>query len=193
MYTTAAADTSSDNANASSRIVPSIAEGMALCTTFILSFVFIVVGNLLTIVLFAANKGLHKRSWFLAINMAFADLTLGTVSLPSYIYYVGTGFQLWKGVWSTSLSNFFSIVDIFFFLKASFISGERFCAICWPFKHREVSMRAYPIITITPWALALFTATIWSTWYFLISHKGAVFVWVTYVLIPIFIICYKST
>ena len=193
MNSTAEANTSSDNATDSSRMVPSTAEGIALCSAFFLSFVFIVVGNLLTIVLFAANKRLRKRSLFLVINMAFADLMLGTVSLPIYIYYVGTSFQLWKGVWSTSLSNFFSIVDIFFsqasFISAAFISGERFYAIYWPFKHRELSMRTYRIIIGTPWALALLIATIWSTSYFLISDKGAVFVWMPYILILIFIIC----
>ena len=97
MNSTVAANTSSDNATDSSRMVPSKAEGIALCTAFILSFVFIIVGKLLTIVLFAVNKRLRKRSLFLVINMAFADLMLGTVSLPIYIYTVGTSFQLWKG------------------------------------------------------------------------------------------------
>ena len=34
----------------------------------------IVVGNLLTIVLFVVNKELRKKSLFLVINMAFTDL-----------------------------------------------------------------------------------------------------------------------
>ena len=139
MNSTAAANTSSDNTTVSSRIVPSTAEGIALCTAFSLSFVFIFVGNLLTIVLFAANKRLRKRSLFLVINMAFADLMLGTVSLPIYIYSVGRRFQLWKGGWPKSLSIFYSIVDIFFpqasLISAAVISGERFYAIYWPFKH----------------------------------------------------------
>ena len=193
MNSTEAANTSSDNATASSRIVPSTAEGIALCTAFILSFVFIVVGNLLTIVLFAVNKRLRKASLLLVINMAFADLMLGTVSLPIYIYSVGRRFQLWKGGWSMSLDIFYTIVDIFFsqasLISAAFISGERFYAIYWPFKHRTLSMRAYCIIIVTLWALTLLIATSWSTSYYLISYKSAVFVWLPYVLILIFIIC----
>ena len=94
MMRTEAATNSSENATGSSRIVPSKAESIALCTAFILIFVFIVVGNLLTIVLFAVDRSLRKRSLLLVINMAFADLMLGTVSLPLYIYIVGYSFEL---------------------------------------------------------------------------------------------------
>ena len=193
MNSTEAANNSSDNATASSRIVPSTAEGIALCTAFILTFVAIVVGNLLIIVLFAVNKRLRKRSLFLVINMAFADLMLGTVSLPIYIYDVGTHFLLWKGGWPMSLSIFYTIVDTFFsqasLISAAFISGERLYAIYWPFKHRTLSMRAYRIVIVTLWALTLLIATSWSTSYYHISYKRAVFVWTPYVLILMFIIC----
>ena len=193
MNSTAAANTSSDNATVSSRIVPSAAEGIALCTAFILSFVFIVVGNLLTIVLFAVNKRLRKKSLFLVINMAFVDLMLGTLSLPIYIYSVERRFQLWKGGWSMSLKIFYTMVDTFFsqasLISAAFISGERFYAIYWPFKHRTLSMRAYRIVIVTLWTLTLLIATSWSTSYYHISYKRAVFVWTPYVLILIFIIC----
>ena len=130
---TEAATNNSENATGSSRIVPSMAEGIALCTAFVsLVFVFVVLGNLLTIVLFAVNRSLRKRSLFLVINMAFADLMLGILSLPFYIYYVGYWFELWKGGWPVSLSIFYDI-DIFFMqaslISAAFISGERFYAI----------------------------------------------------------------
>ena len=85
------------NATDSSKVLPSNAEGIALYTGFILSFVFSVVGNLLTIALFAVNRRLRKRSLFLVINVAFADLMLGTLTLPIYIYRVAKSFQLWNG------------------------------------------------------------------------------------------------
>ena len=128
MNSTAASNTSSNSATDSSRIVPSTAEGIALCTAFILSFVLIIVGNLLTIVLFAVNKKLRKRSLFLVINMALVDLMLGTVPLPIYIYSGWTRFQLWKDGSSMSLLIFYTIVNMFFsqasLISAAFISGE---------------------------------------------------------------------
>ena len=188
---TAAANTSSENATGPSIIVPSKTEGIALCAAFILTFVFIVVGNLLTIVLFAVNRRLRKRSLFLVTNMAFADLMLGTVSLPLYIYNVGNHFELWKGGWSMSLSIFYHVVDMFFsqaaFISAAFISGERFYSIYWPFKHR--TNQAYRIITFTVWALTLPITALLGTLGFLLSVKCAVYVWMSYVLIITFIIC----
>ena len=193
MNSTAAANTGSENTTGSSRIPPSKAEGIALCTGFILMFVFIVVGNLLTIVLFAVNRRLRKRSLFLVLNMAFADLMLGTVTLPIYIYYVGKSFLLWKGGWSMSLSIFYTIVDTFLsqasLISAAFISGERFFAIYWPFRHRTLSMRTYVIILFTVWALTLVITALWGTSYFLLSYKCALNVLTPYMLIVMFSIC----
>ena len=172
----AATNISLENATDSSKILPSKAEGIALCTGFILSFVFIVVGNLLTIV-----------------HMAFADLMLGTLTLPLYIYQVGKSFQLWNGGWLMPLSYFYRIVDTFLsqasLISAAFVSGERFYAIYWPFKHRTLSMRAYSIIIFTVWALALLITAVLSTLQFLTLYKHVEYVWTPYVLILIFIIC----
>jgi len=71
--------------------------------------------------------------------MAFADLMLGILSLSLYIHAVGYRFGLWKGAWSMSLSNFYTIIDTLFLqaslISAAFTSGERFYGIYWPFKH----------------------------------------------------------
>ena len=193
MNSAAAFNTSSDNTTVPSRIVPSTAEGIALCTAFSLSFVFIFVRNLLTVVLFLQQTRDFARSLFLVINMAFADLMLGTVSLPIYIYDVGTRFQLWKGGWPMSLSIFYTTVDTFFsqasLISAAFISGERLYAIYWPFKHRTLSMRAYRISIVTLWALTLLIAIILSAFHFLVSFKRAMSVWTPYLLTLIFVIC----
>ena len=193
MTRTEATTNNSENATGSSRIVPSKAEGIALCTAFLLVFVFVVVGNLLTIVLFAVNRSLRKRSLFLVINMAFADLMLGTVTLPIYIYIVGNSFELWKGGWLMSLFIFHTIVDTFFsqasLISAAFISGERFYATYWPFKHRTLSMRAYRIIILTVWVLTLLFTALFNTTRLLFSFKRAAYYQMPYVFIIIFIIC----
>ena len=70
-------------------------EGIALCSALTLTFILVVVGNLLTIIIFAKNKNIRKKYLFLVVNMAFADLFLGAFSLPVYIYDVSYGFRLW--------------------------------------------------------------------------------------------------
>lgn len=68
-----------------SRDAPYKAEGIALCSAFILTFVFVVAGNSITIIPPAMNRSLRKKHLPLPINMATADLLLGAVTLPIYI------------------------------------------------------------------------------------------------------------
>ncbi len=193
MNSAATANISANNATGSTMIARSKAEGIALCSALILASVLIFVGNLLAIVLFAVYNKLRKESLILIINMAFSDLMLGTVSLPVYIYRIGDIYNLWSGRYPPSLSIFYMSVDTFFsqasLISAAFISGERFYAIYWPFKHRTVSMRAYCIVVITVWTLALLTAAVWTALNHLLSYKHAIYAWTPYTLILIIIIC----
>ena len=160
MNNTSAANISEDYRSGISMKVPSKAEGIVWCSVFALASVFIVVGNLLTIVLFAVDKRLRKKSLFLVINMAFADLLLGALSMPGYIYEVFSDlyYQLWTGIMYTPLLYLYRIADntatVASLLSATFISCERFYAIYRPFKHRTLTVRTYRIIIFTLWALA---------------------------------------
>ena len=194
MDSTAATNISQDNTTGSSRIAPSKAEGIALCTTFILLFVCIVIGNSLTIVLFAVNRRFRKRSLFLVINMACADLMVGTVTLPIYIYSVGDEYKFWTATgWLRSLTIFYMFGDSFFTFaslnSATFISGERFCAMYWPLKHRTLSMRAYRLVIFMVWALALLIAAFWTALSTFLSTKDAMYVTTPYILMLTLITC----
>ena len=182
-----------ENATGSAKIVSSKIEGIALCAAFILSSVFILVGNLFTIVLFAVNRRLRKTSLFLIINMAFADLMIGTVALLIYIYHVEAHFQLWNGGQLMFWYTLYLIVDTFFTLASSisvaFISGERLYATYWPLKHRTLSMRTYRIIIFMVWTLALLVVTGWTTLNLFLSTKHAMYPLTIYALLLIFIIC----
>ncbi|XP_078353004.1 adenosine receptor A3-like [Oculina patagonica] len=188
MNNISAINTSSKNATGSSVSVPSTAEGIAWCSAFILASIFIVVGNLLVIILFAVNKKLRKKSLFLVVNMAFADLMLGALALPIYIYDIGGYFKLWTGGLSRSisLSYFFGIVDTIFtdtsLISAVFISSERFYAVYWPFKHRTLSMQAYRIVIIIAWVLALLDTAVYNVLYWLVSYQFALNGWLSFFL-----------
>ena len=74
---------------------------------------------MVTIALFAVNRKLRwRRSLFLVISMAFADLMVGAVILLIYIYAVGAVYKFWTGGWSTSLIIFYLLVDSFFMLAS---------------------------------------------------------------------------
>ena len=186
------ANRSSENATGTSMLVPSKAEGVAFCSVFILISVFIVAGNLFTIALFVLNKSLRKKSLFLVINMAFADLMLGMLSLPGYIFITGYNYKLWTEA-STEFPTVNRIIDTVFsqvaLISAAFISAERFYAIYWPFKHRTLTVKTYWIVLGIVWTLAALISAVFNALFNLISFKHSVYVWTPYTLILILVIC----
>lgn len=60
-------------------------EKIAMCRGLLFETILIFVGNFLTIVVFTLEKKLSKKSLFLVVNVAFADMMLETVSLPLFV------------------------------------------------------------------------------------------------------------
>ena len=149
-----------------------------------------VLGNLLTIVLFTFNKKLRaKKSLYLVINMAFADLVLGGASLPLFVYLItATRSRLYFSAFPTFLKIIFTVSSMASFTTAALISAERFYAIFWPLKHRTLSTRAYKLVILMAWTLA----TLFSTAYILLFRlsPGAFYAFATlYGLLLIVTIC----
>ena len=151
---------------------PSTAEEIVVCSALLFETLFIVTGNLVTIVFFALEKELRKRkSLFLVINMAFADVMLGAVSV-SFFVHLKVGFQLWStprgvGVVLDFLHPHFDTI----FLQASlisavFLSCERFYAVYRPLKHGPLSTRACAIVISAIWTLAIVA----SEMYFILAN-----------------------
>lgn len=170
-------------------------EGIAWSTAYMLASIFIVVGNLLTIVTFVLTKNrFRKKSLFLVINMAFADLMLGAVSLPVYIYIIGVDhFGLWRGTMNRFLYLFYIIIDTVF-LQASTISavlmaGERFYAVYWPLKHRALSTRTYRTVIVAAWITALVVSLVYLVFLSFMSQRHAIYTWIPYAVIVASAIC----
>ena len=175
--------------------VPSRVEGITLSVVFLFEAVLIVTGNLLTIGLFAKEKKLRKKSLFLVVNMAFADLISGAVSLPLYVYlYIGPMYRLWKRDTSNiTLPIGWHVTDTTFsqasLISAVFIAVERFYAIYWPLKHRTLSTKAYYITIVIIWTLALLVSAVFNPVKYLISDKAAIYAWMSFPLLFLFIVC----
>ena len=135
------------------------AEAIAWCCGHALRAVVITAGNLLTIVLFAFNKKVRKKkSLYLVMNMAFADLLLGGVCLPLFVYVLATCNQFLLPAFLTIILTVSSHAS---FITAALISAERFYAIYWTLKHRTLSTRAYRLVIWTTWILAILVSTIY--------------------------------
>ena len=173
----------------SSPYLPSKAEGIAWCSALTLEAVLIVLANLLALALFAVNKRLRKRSLFLVINMAFADLLSGALSLPIFIYTVGAGFMLWKARFDKTFYAYQvfgqTVVLQASLFSASLITCERFYAVYWPLKHRTLSVGAYRAAIIMVWILAILLSIL----QLLISNKPAFYTFVSILLSLLFTVC----
>ena len=191
MSNTSEANVSRGNDLSLSNTPPSMAEGIALCVAFTLTFVLNVPGNLLTIIIFA-NKNIHKNHFSLVVNMAFADLLLGAVSLPIFTWPCRLRIPAvdqvdWNGEDQQTSLNF--LHDLWYFFLAglayfaAFISCETFHAIYWPVK-RTLLTRVYGIVIFTVWILALLISATWTTSNLLLSYKHTMFIWGPYTFNP---------
>ena len=123
--------------------------------------------------------------------MAFADLVLGGASLPLFVYLVtATRSKLYFTEFPTFLQIIFTVSSMASFTTAALISAERFYAIFWPLKHRTIStVRAYKLVILTAWTLAIFFSTVYIL-LFLLPSPRAVFAFGTlYSLFLIVTIC----
>ena len=197
MNNTSAANVSQTNDQSSSKDATSKTEGIVSFSALILTSVLTVAGNTLTIVLFAMKRNIRKKHFFLAVNLASADLLLGAVSLPIYSCYVGFNFGLWtlteRFSTLTWLHILFQTVDTFFsqasLISAAFISCERFHAIYRPFKHKTLSTRTYCNVIFVLWLLALLISALLIGSNLLLSYKYTGMIWGPYIFLLIFIIC----
>ena len=84
--TNVSTSTSSSSFSSMTKLFPN-AQIIAWSFAFSAQAVAVVMGNILAIALFAFNKKLRKKkSLYLVMNMAFADLMLGVIYLPSFIF-----------------------------------------------------------------------------------------------------------
>ena len=98
--------------------------------------------------------------------MAFADVMLGALTLPLYVYLlVGPTYQLWAKN-DKAFNTFYRILDTILsqasLISAVFISIERFYAIYRPLKHRTLSVRAYRIVIFMVWTLAILFSMVYN-------------------------------
>ena len=173
----------------SSKYALTKAEVIAWYCAFSLTSALIVVGNLLTIILFAVDKKVRKKCFFLVVNMVCADLLVGAVLLPIQIIT-----PLLREVRiSLPVATFLNIVTVVFLQAtitfAALISLERLYATCWPLKYRTLSGRAYVVVIILAWILVLPSSAILAVLRVFVSKVAYYSFWVAFTFTLTLIIC----
>ena len=114
--------------------------------------------NSLTVIAFFRDRSLRKRSTYLVISLAVADMFTGGTSPLDLFYNVGETCNFWRH----KREHWYRIpqVFLFWFLVCSFIymtviSLERLNATFWPFRHRTIKKSVYWVLIIAVWLTAL--------------------------------------
>ena len=124
---------------------------------FTTEFLVILIINAITITAFARITHLRKRNTYLIINLTVADLLVGAVTGPLFMYQKdedNSGFT-WLGriIWAVKLT--FSTASQ---VNLSLISLERLHATLFPFRHCLITNWVYIKIIVSGWLVTFLLA-----------------------------------
>lgn len=130
---------------------------MIFAVIFFLEGVFILAGNIFSIFAFWKHRAELKRTSYLLVNLAVADL-LVTVDIS---FLVGSGIKYlttkrviqddWLFIMIFTLDTFFGMASL---LSLLVVALERLYAVRWPFRHRILNARSYIVIILFIWLTA---------------------------------------
>ena len=155
-------------------------------TVFVVELAVISIINGFTILTFARNRHLRKRTTYLIISLTIADLFVGTVSVPLRIYITmtierGSGFG-WRKFIVLFLAKVFKACSL---LHLALLSLERLHATLFPFRHCLMLNRVYFKAAVCIWFLAVIPASASAT-FFLIAPQGIKYVWTSLIITVLF-------
>ena len=131
-------------------------ERVTWCVLYSCLSLLIIIGNSLSIAVFLKSSRLKRmRTSILLINLAFADLLVGAVTVPMYMVF------LWP--WCTLAGNptfnsSFMAIDVLAgfasLFSLSFVGLERMFSVFWPHRHRVTGKQPYFAAVVTCWLLS---------------------------------------
>ena len=137
----------------------SFPECVAWLTVGLTECVAIVTLNIITIIVLVKNRNLRKRSTYLVINLAVADMLLGGFAARDLFYLVGVRCNVWKynsiDPWAGYvLDTLFRLFLVSSVTNIAAISVERLHATLRPFRHRLIKKWVYALIIAVVWVTA---------------------------------------
>ena len=128
----------------------------------LIEFIVIVIINVFTVVAFARNRHLRKRTTYLIINLTVADLLVGAVTGPMQTFVpnfnLGNGFR-WREFIILTSGLIFPLASL---ANLSIISLERLHATLFPFRHCLIEKWLYFKVIIGSWMITLLLASMMS-------------------------------
>ncbi|XP_032219339.2 adenosine receptor A3 isoform X2 [Nematostella vectensis] len=146
-----------------SQALTPLAELVLWCIAYITIDACILIGNILTLIVFHLNKRLLRtRANYFLVNLAVADLLVGLIAVPMFTYYLGISGEYGGVVWNRYPFKISKVLDIFFGCASVFtitiIAIERVCSVCIPHIHRGVGSTAYFVVIVLVWMASAFVS-----------------------------------
>ena len=122
--------------------------------------VAIVTLGIITVIVFTTNRNLRKRSTYLVVSLAVADMLVGGFATYELFYWFGA---VYCNVWKFNLINprsdyvLFALLCLFplsSLINIAAISVERLHATLRPFRHRLIRKWVYALIIALVWVTA---------------------------------------
>ena len=153
--------------------------------------VTIVVLNSLTGIAFCRDRNLRKRSTYLVISLAVADMLSGGISAHDLLYNVGEMCNFWgrnRTYW------YIPQVFILWFPVCSLtimtvISLERLNATFWPFRHRTIKKLVYWVLIIAIWLTTLLFCALTMKYHHAYKEDYYHYAWGSFISICLLVIC----
>ncbi|XP_078366124.1 melanocortin receptor 5-like [Oculina patagonica] len=149
-----------------------------LFLVFITEFLLILIINAITITTFTRIRHLRKRSTYLIINLTVADLLVGAVTGPLYIYHNNEEkFGLtWRRFISLAFDLTFPIASQ---VNLCLISLDRLHATLFPFRHCLIRKCVYLKIIMGSWFITFILASLMAS-LLLYESEGDSYLWASF-------------
>ena len=153
--------------------------------------VTIIALNSLTVIAFCRDRNLRKRSTYLVISLAVADMLSGGISAHDLLYNVGEMCNFWgrnRAYW------YIPQVFILWFPVCSLtimtvISLERLNATFWPFRHRTIKKSVYWVLIIAIWLTTLLFCALTMKYHHAYKEDYYHYAWGSFISICLLVIC----
>ena len=158
------ANHSQEQHEASSVTPFSASRCIAVLTVYGIEVVAIVTFNALTIIVCLKERSLRKRSMYLVINQAVADMFVGASLIYDSLLYAGYICEIWTInlprhlhliIWVLMFSS-----PLASFINLGAISLERTHATFRPFKHRLIKKKIFTAVATIVWIAAWAISTV---------------------------------
>ena len=133
----------------------SVGELVAWCLPCGFAGIAAIFGNTLVLASFFMCSKLRHHVTFFVAGLAVADVLVGLVSIPMWMYIL---YLAWKGNSTsadTKITIIYDVLDVFAALNSIFhltaISIERFFATVYPWRHRRATQKMYHVFLLGIW------------------------------------------